>query len=323
VGRNRAINGDFSVNQRGFTTLANPAGAFGFDRWQAYQSGGTCSYSAQTPALGDLPESARAYARVVTSGQSAAGDYAILYQKIESVRTLSGKTANVSFWARAASGTPKVVVEFTQIFGLGGSPSTTVTIYVGTVTLSTVWRRYSVTCTFPSIAGKTLGSNGDDHIQLFFWTSAGSTYSARIGSLGIQSATIDFWGVQVEEGPYSTAYEQKTYADELRACRRYYQRLLDPPMRGGVASATTLSRMGMLLQVPMRAAPNATITGTAYVYDGSSGAPITSVANWYNSPDSVEMDAVASGGAFTIGRASAWYRNGAGSGYLNLDAELP
>jgi hypothetical protein len=221
--RNRIINGDFAVNQRGFTTT-NVDTAYGFDGWKLFKSGTSVTYQAQTPALGDLPESAKAFARVISSAQAAAGDYAILVQRIESVRVLSGKTATISFWARAASGTPKVSVMLAQFFGSGGSPSTQVDTYAGQVTLSTTWVRYSVTIAVPSIAGKTLGTDASDSLGLWLWTSAGSNNNARTGSLGLQNTTIDFWGVQVEDSPKATPFEQEEYAVNLRRCQRYYYR---------------------------------------------------------------------------------------------------
>jgi hypothetical protein len=220
-GRNRIINGDFSVNQRAFTT--GTAGGYCFDRWIMNVSDGTVTHSTQTPALGDLPESAKAFARVITTGQTLASAVAYLTQRVESVRTLSGKTVVVSFWAKAATGTPKVAVAFTQQFGSGGSPSTAVDTYAAQVTLSTAWVRYSVSVALPSIAGKTLGTDSYDHLGVRLWTSAGSNFNSITGSLGIQSATIDFWGVQVEEGSVATPFEVEEYGANLRRCQRYYQ----------------------------------------------------------------------------------------------------
>ncbi len=105
VGRNRVMNGDFSVNQRAFVS-STATGTYGFDRWAVICSGGTTTHSAQAPTLGTLPESAKANVRLVTSGHSIAGDLCYLTQRMEGVRTLSGKTVTVSFWAKASTGTP-------------------------------------------------------------------------------------------------------------------------------------------------------------------------------------------------------------------------
>jgi hypothetical protein len=210
---NKIINGDFGINQRAFTSITS-GGVYGFDRWKQDANGGLPTYTPQTFTPGTAPVSgyeAQNFARVAISGQSAVGDYAYLIQPIEDVRTLAGQTSTVSFWAKATSGTPKVAVEFQQNFGSGGSPSTAVSVPAGQVTLSTAWQRYSVTVAIPSIAGKTIGTTANtSSLGLLLWTSAGTTFNARTGSLGIQSATIDFWGVQVEAGSLATPFRTAT-----------------------------------------------------------------------------------------------------------------
>ena len=231
AGKNKIINGDFGINQRAFTSTTTSA-AYGFDRWQLSWGGGTATYSAQTFTPGTAPVAGYEginYARLVTSGQSAAGDYAQLVQPIEDVRTFAGQTVTVSFWAQAASGTPSVGIEMYQVFGSGGSPSAAVTAIGATKTaITTSWARYSVSFAVPSISGKTIGTTANtSYIALALWTSAGSTYNARTGSLGIQNTTINFWGVQVELGTTATTFTTATgtIQGELAACQRYFYRL--------------------------------------------------------------------------------------------------
>ena len=229
---NAIINGDFSVNQRNVSSTNNTNGGFVHDRWRCWGSptGGANVYSTQAFTPGAAPvagyEGAN-YARLVTSGQSASTDYMQLTQAIEDVRTFAGQTITVSFWAKAASGTPQVALEMAQSFGSGGSPSSSVLTYGGKVTLSTVWARYSLTVAMPSISGKTLGSNANDSVGVSFWVSAGSNFNARAGSIGIQSNTFDFWGVQVEKGSNATPFRTSTGTKqgELAACQRYYYRV--------------------------------------------------------------------------------------------------
>lgn len=221
--RNAIINGDFRINQRGFSS--STTNVYGFDRWFSVVNDGTVTYSSQTftlgnPITGYEPSN---FARMATSGQTVVGAYSILQQKIESVRTFAGQPVTISFWAKATSGTPKVSVELEQVFGTGGSPSSAVFTNFGTVTLSTSWTRYSVNATVASISGKTLGTNNDNYIGLNLWTSAGSTYGSRTNSIGIQNNTIDFWGVQVEQNYQATPFEQRPIGVELDLCQRYYR----------------------------------------------------------------------------------------------------
>jgi hypothetical protein len=223
--RNLLINGDMRINQRGVTS-GTADGTFCFDRWKMNNSGGTCTYTAQTFTPGNVISGYEptSHARIVTSGQSASGHFALFRQNIEDVRTFAGQTVTVSFWAKAASGTPKVALELEQNFGTGGSPSSAVTTYAGQVTLSTSWARYSLTVTMPSISGKTIGTTANtSHVLCSLFVSAGSDWNARTGTLGIQSNTFDFWGVQAEKGTVATPFEQRPIGTELALCQRYYQ----------------------------------------------------------------------------------------------------
>jgi hypothetical protein len=216
--RNVIINGDFRINQRGFTSVTT-SGTYGFDRWKIFNSGGTVTYTPVAFTLGSPAQpgyESLYFARLASSGQSAAGHYAVLQQPIEDVRTFASATVTVSFWAKAASGTPKVAVELAQIF----ASSADVNNLLGQVTLSTSWARYSLTITLPSIAGKTIA--GNNAVNLNFWTSAGTDFNSRLNSLGIQSNTFDFWGVQVERGTVATPFEQRPYGTEQLLCQRYY-----------------------------------------------------------------------------------------------------
>jgi len=238
--RNAIINGDFSVNQRVFTsTTAN--GTYGFDRWAQLRGiGGVATYSSQAFTVGAPAATgyeATNFARIVTTGQSLAADFALLQQAIEDVRTFAGAQVVVSFWARAGSGTPSVSVEWAQSFGTGGSPSAAVESYVGKIQLSTSWTRYQIAYNVPSISGKTIGTDLNSSANVLrFFTSAGSNYNARTGALGNQNATIDFWGFQVERGTRATPLERRPVGVELALCQRYYEKSYSPNVAPGTNS---------------------------------------------------------------------------------------
>lgn len=242
--RNAIINGDFRINQRGWSSTSGSggtiSGTYGFDRWQLACSGGTETMSSQSFTVGSPAatgyESAT-FLRVTTSGQSASNDYCCPGQYIEDVRTLANSTVTVSFWAKASSGTPKVAVDLVQSFGTGGSPSADVTNYAGQVTLSTSWARYSVTYTLPNINGKTIGTTANtSYLRLLLWVSAGSSLNSRTGSIGIQNNTFDFWGVQVERGSVATPFEQRPIGTELALCQRYYEKSYSQATAPGTAT---------------------------------------------------------------------------------------
>jgi hypothetical protein len=325
-GRNKIINGDFSVNQRGLTS--STTAGYGFDRWTRSGNSGPVTYSAQAATAGELPESASTFARVVTTAQTIASDYASLGQQIESVRSLSGKTATISFWAKAASGTPRIALEVQQYFGTGGSPSAVVNTYAGQITLSTAWTRYSLTVAVPSLSGKTVGTANDHYCSVRAYVSAGSDLNARTGSLGLQNNTFDFWGVQVEEGSVATPYEQKSYADELRACQRYFWRTTDyqPNQILWVAQMYTTSAVQWFVPFPvaMRAVPTLGHGGASFFFvllpgvGGSGGMSAIAI----QAPGATKFGANLSG-TFGAGTGTAGQAVCIGtSSYLEFSAEL-
>jgi hypothetical protein len=103
-------------------------------------------------------------------------------------------------WAYGSGGTPlpKFSIGLRQSFGSGGSPSAAVDVNAVPITLTTTPTRYSVTFTLPSMAGKTLGTNGDSQTALRLWTSCGTGNAALAGNIGVQTGGLVLWGVQLK-----------------------------------------------------------------------------------------------------------------------------
>jgi hypothetical protein len=263
--KNKIINGDFRLNQRAFTSTTSSA-TYGLDRWRYVYSGGTTTYSTQTFTVGSAPVAGYEginFARLVTTGQSAAGDFSFLQQRIESVRTFAGQSVTFSLWAKANSGTPNINVRLDQTFGTGGSPSAAVTNISTAKAISTSWARYSFAINVASISGKTIGTNGDDFLGAAIFVSDGGNQSMGTGA---QNNTFDIWGVQVEYGskatPFQTAGGGSPQA-ELAMCQRYYWRIsADTAVYSnlgniGTAISTAQILMPMPLPVTMRITPTA------------------------------------------------------------------
>ena len=268
AGKNKILNGDFEINQRGFTSNTTN-GTYNFDRWFQQNSGGTTTITPQNFTAGSAPVAGyegRQFCQVITASQSGAGDYAQLTQAIEDVRKLAGQTATISFWAKATSGTPKISVEVIQRFGSGGSPSSDVLTYAGQATISTSWARYSITVAVPSLSGKTVGTTLNTSSTTWsFWLSAGTNFNARTGSLGVQNNTFQIWGVQVEDGSVATAFQTATgtLAGELAAAKRYYE-IVKPPANASIFLAQCTSGgsgLGVFAyEVEKRVAPTITFS---------------------------------------------------------------
>ena len=259
--KNVFLNADFRFNQRGFTSTTSSA-AYGFDRWRTTMAGGTITYSAQTFTPGAAPVAGYEginYARLVTTGQSAASDRAVLNQLVEDVRVLSGQTVTVSFWAQAGSGTPKVNVILNQNFGTAGSSSVNAPVPTAQ-TISTSWARYSFTFANPSVSGKTISAT-DSRSNVQIYVSDGGDFGSGVGA---QNNTFNIWGVQMEAGSVATPFQTATgtIQGELAACQRYYQAYSG--LTYIPATGTTFGsgyRFGVQFPVQMRIAPTVGVTG--------------------------------------------------------------
>ena len=330
AGKNKIINGDLNINQRAFTTGTTNS-TFVFDRFRMFNGDGTVTGTAQTFTAGAAPVAgyeAKNYFSLQSTGQTLTTANSRFAQDIESVRTLAGQTATVSFWAKAASGTPKIAVELAQEFGSGGSSA--VNTYAGQVTLSTSWARYSVTASVPSISGKTIGTS--DFLRLALWASAGSAFNSRTGTLGIQTNTIDFWGVQLEAGSTATPFQTASGGSqqaELAMCQRYYFRANSAGsyrMLGSGYAGSGGGSLNIAIQLPsqMRVIPTALDSSalSSFYYE-SAGGGSTPTTLTLSSPATENIATVnlAKTGSFTPGDAYWLYSNNTAA-YLGFSAEL-
>lgn len=251
AGKNKIINGDFRVWQRG-TTYSNPKGVYTADRFQYnYDGTGNLTLSQQTFTPGTAPVAGyegQFFLRVNQTTAGSGGTFNVLQQPIEDVRTFAGQTVTVSFWAKADAART-VNVSLVQTFGTGGSGSVG-SGYVD-VSVTTSWVRYFVTIAIPSISGKTIGT-GDPALRLFFDNPKNATF------------TVDYWGVQVEAGSVATAFQTATgtIQGELAACRYYYRRttgdgtaLFASMSPTGIAATATDIGYPIVFDTPMRATP--------------------------------------------------------------------
>ena len=261
--RNRIINGDFDIWQRGTSFTGNEYGA---DRWFNGRIGTTHTVTRQAFTVGQtaVPNEPTYFSRTVVTSVAGAGNSSILTQKIEDVRTFAGQQVTISFWTKVDA-TKNISVELAQSFGTGGSPSADVTgIGVTKVSIGTSWQKVTVTATLPSISGKTLGTDNNSSLNAIIWFDAGSTYNARTDSLGQQSGTFEIAQVQVERGPVATPFERRPQQVELALCQRYYS-TLDTYGTQPVTPAAGISTVRAYFKLPvtMRATPNCVFSYTS------------------------------------------------------------
>jgi len=191
--RNRIINGNMAINQRG-TTSGITSGYF-VDRWTL--SG--CSTSATLTS--SLPTGFNSGISI-----SATSGNPIAIQKIEAANCsdLSGRNVTLSFYAKNISNATTLYASLAYAGSADSFGSTTTISEQNLGTLTTGWVRYTYTWT-------NLPSGALNGLALNLLCAGTGTFS-----MGIT-------GVQLEVGNAPTPFEYRQYTTELALCQRYYE----------------------------------------------------------------------------------------------------
>jgi len=326
--RNAIINPVMDIWQRG-TSFSNPAnGSYTADRWRIdYDgAGGTRTVARNTISLGtNLPSGIQGkYFMEVTLTNAGTATTQSISQRVERVNTFAGETITLSAWVRndgAGTGVNTLTARAIQNFGTGGSPSTAVSTTLGTASVTGSWVRLHVHATLPSISGKTIGSNGDDYLEIKF-------------DLGLQTGRFWLYGVQLEQNTTQTALERRPIQQELALCQRYFYSsfpLNITPADGYQVSSTynfavydpagNAGRCDVFFPVPMRVAPGATFYRSNLGATNGQWAIFTAAA-WNSGSGTTAAESsqtkltIAVNGAFTA------YRSHLAAGYVVCNSEL-
>lgn len=253
--RNRLINPSFAVWQRGLSRSLSSQSVYVADRFIASTgNNGACTVQRLAHAAGYGLGSG--YLNWVQTTASSDFSYPSLSQRLESVKTLEGRKATFSLHGSASVAMTCTVV-LRQYFGSGGSPSATVETTVGGITMPVNWGRQSISFDVPSIAGKSLGTNGDDFVELLVLMPSGATF------------TMNTWDWQLEEGAIMTPFEIRPPALELVLCQRYCEfgnYLLEGYCTTGGGAGISY---WVDFKTPKRAVPTVTLSGTSGVNMGA------------------------------------------------------
>lgn len=267
-GRNALVNGDFAIWQRqpskSTGTLdwsADGADYHGPDRWilsPGSGGAGQATFSFNTFAPGGdvgfptVSGQVLGYLGWIQNVVPFSASY--IAQRVEGVRAFAGEDVTVSFWARLNSGSiANAKVVLTQHFGTGGSPSADVALSSSFISFSGSWKRYTFSTTLGALTGKTLGTDGNDYLEVKLEGDDGGTWN------------LDVALFQLELGQNAGAYEFVPPADQLARCRRYYQKSYPLDTAPGTATlagtasgheeGTVAQSLKTRLSPEMRAAP--------------------------------------------------------------------
>jgi hypothetical protein len=265
AGKNKIINANFGIWQRGTSFNPSATGFFFFaDRWRSYTySASATTASQQAFTAGTAPVAGYEgtfFGRVVSTNTFAY----FSYNGIENVRTFAGQTVTLSYWAKSASAQTLNEVQVSQYFGSTGSAAVATTLTAPSITTS--WVRYTHTFTMPSITGKTI-SGGNDGIF--------------INIKGAINNALDMWGFQLEVGSVATPFQTASGGSpqaELAMCQRYYEKSYSQATAPATATNvglipatyfTTLAANDVYGNVTFAVTKRTDPTVTIYAYDGT------------------------------------------------------
>jgi hypothetical protein len=319
AGKNKIINGDFGVWQRG-TSYTITANGYSADRWRWDLASaiptGTITQQTFTPGTAPVAgyESTFFQRTNITANNNCT--VFVQQQRIEDVRTLAGQTVTVSFWAKADAAS-SAFFNLSQNFGSGGSSQ--VSLSVSNINLTTEWQRFTQTYTLGSMSGKTIGTSSFLLLQI----------NLPVSGSFVRNGTYDIWGVQVEAGSVATAFTTASGGSpqaELAMCQRYYVRqggnALYEAMGGGTANQTTTCVVPVAVPVTLRTSPSSLDYSTLSIYTGA-GAQIalTNATILYAGTNKPTVYATVASG-LTVGTYYELRTNNSTAAYLGFSAEL-
>ena len=260
--RNRIINGDMRIAQRG-TNFPAATNSVNLDRWQWNKSGAmVCTVSQST----DVPNSTfqSSYKVDVTTADFSISstEYAIVIQRIEGydVRDLIGTTFTLSFWVKS----PKTG---THCVGFRNESQDRSFIKEYSVAVANAWEYKTITVPGGLITSGGWNWTNGAGLEVSFALATGLTYQTAANSWAtgnflatsnqvnvMDSTANDFFlaGVQLEVGSSATPFERRPIGMELALCQRYFWS--STVQQGDVIAtgqALSTSAAGYLVELPV------------------------------------------------------------------------
>jgi hypothetical protein len=248
--RNRIINGDMRIAQRGTSFTGSE---YTLDRFEQLLSGGSATTTQESFALGSEVEG---FTKYLKQAVSTGNDYCGIIYRVEDVRSLPQGNVTISFYAKGtnpAGGSLQLVV-----YPMHDGSTVHSTLLDTTITLTSSWQRFTKTFTVPSFSGMTT-------------PTANSQFYIRLSQSGSDSGTaaweLNLTGVQLEVGSQATPFEHRSIGEELALCQRYCQKYGPygtnsfPFGPSGYSYGATTTAVGQILPAELRASPTISFHG--------------------------------------------------------------
>jgi hypothetical protein len=332
--RNKLINGDFSVAQRGTsltsTDSANNDAKYTLDRWQLFSDGNDVVDVTQETTT--VPTN-QLYA-IALDVETANKKFGIA-QKIEQKNCvdLIGQEVTLSFKAKVSAttnldnvkcaiiawdGTADTLTDdIVSAWGAEGTNPTLATNYTyentpANLNLTTSYATYTTTA--------TIDTSGAKNVVVFIWSDVTTTSAGEF---------LYITDVQLEKSPSNSTFERKSYGQQLADCQRYYHQLggnaAYEVFAIGVCATSTLFDCLVFPPVTMRENCTVSSVGSNFkVYTGdnapSADLTVSNIAALNACPSNIAVRATTS--SATIGRSGRLYASNDTTLRIKFDAEL-
>lgn len=238
--KNRIINGNIAIAQRGTSSSDPASNQYVIDRWvTGLNVTGKISIAQSSVAPAGFTNSF-----LVTSSSAYTvqpSDIIYLQQRIEGYNTAdlafgtaSANSLAMSFWVRSSlTGTFSAFIQ--------NSDETRIYAFTYTIAAANTWQK--VTTTIPGdTSGTWVGATNGIGMRVSFSICAGSSYLTTANSwntatafgvtgqtnlVATNGATFYITGVQFEVGTTATNFDFRSYGTELALCQRYYESTID------------------------------------------------------------------------------------------------
>lgn len=260
--KNRIINGDFRIWQRGTSFTSVASGQYTADRWQlSYRTAGVTIAQQNNTTY---------YAARLTNTDASVQSFDF-EQRIEDVTQFNNAVFMLSFYAKSSTNVTCNMNCYVN-YGSGGSAQDTAN-YTSAFSVTTTRTKFTIPITFPNMAAKTIGSS--NYVRLLFTP-------VNLPA----SAWVEFDSIQLEPGSTATPFEFRPQGLELKMCMRYYERM-EAQTQFWVPNSSYLSYAINLWQfrVPKRAtATVSAISGASLGMDRFGIGPPTITGSGIDSP---------------------------------------